>query len=285
MTNQTTDSTATTVAPIDQVQLHTDQGIRGLNVADYIIAGAAGLVTTLNPLGSALSIGVLYGASKFSGQNQRWTIWSLAGVVGVPLTWVANVAILAALTGSSVPAEIKKVVPSPTPTAAVIVVPSIAPSVTPTVTASPNVVKITTTVREPSFEMLSFCDQLDVINKVGKSIPEFIINSNNPDDYLSAVKTDCDWHSSQANVAFNVMNPVVVETPIIIDEYPVYPAFSDSAPFVESSTAHPLDRGVATFASNCNGVQEMGEEFNANCPAIRSHRVSQSDWADVENPQ
>jgi hypothetical protein len=48
------------------------------------------------------------------------------------------------------------------------------------------------------FEALSYCGQLDAIDRAGKSVARFIAESDHPAGYLWAVKTQCNWHSEQA---------------------------------------------------------------------------------------
>jgi hypothetical protein len=51
------------------------------------------------------------------------------------------------------------------------------------------------------FEALSYCDQLDVLDRNGRSVSEFITNSADPTGYRWAVNSQCSWHASQAQVS------------------------------------------------------------------------------------
>lgn len=48
------------------------------------------------------------------------------------------------------------------------------------------------------FEALSYCGQLDAIDRGGKSVAQFIAGSADRDGYRWAVRTQCNWHSEQA---------------------------------------------------------------------------------------
>lgn len=61
------------------------------------------------------------------------------------------------------------------------------------------------------FENLSYCDQLDALDRAGKSIANFILGTSDPDGYIWASRSQCGWHSGQANVAYVVLNPPVPE--------------------------------------------------------------------------
>lgn len=62
------------------------------------------------------------------------------------------------------------------------------------------------------FQALSYCDQLDALDRGGKSISGFIVNTADPDGYIWATKAQCGWHRQQANVASLILNPSGVES-------------------------------------------------------------------------
>jgi len=57
------------------------------------------------------------------------------------------------------------------------------------------------------FQALSYCDQLDALDKSGKSIAGFIVNTSDPEGYVWAAKAQCVWHRQQATVAALTLNP------------------------------------------------------------------------------
>lgn len=63
------------------------------------------------------------------------------------------------------------------------------------------------------FEALSYCGQLDAIATAGKSVSEFVIASGQFDDYAWAVRSECNWHQEQLNVANSVLYPQPVTAP------------------------------------------------------------------------
>jgi hypothetical protein len=50
---------------------------------------------------------------------------------------------------------------------------------------------------------LSYCDQLNAIDRTGKVVSNFIWDSHDRAGYLWAIHQECDWHSSQATVVEN----------------------------------------------------------------------------------
>lgn len=59
------------------------------------------------------------------------------------------------------------------------------------------------------FEALSYCDQLDAIDRAGKSVTEFVIHSGRSEDYAWAVRSNCSWHQEQISIADSILRPPV----------------------------------------------------------------------------
>lgn len=71
---------------------------------------------------------------------------------------------------------------------------------------------------ETPFQTLSYCDQLDALDRSGKSVSQFILNSADSKGYIWAAKSKCSWHREQANVASLTLNPPVVRgTPATVE--------------------------------------------------------------------
>lgn len=70
------------------------------------------------------------------------------------------------------------------------------------------------------FQALSYCDQLDALDKSGKSVFQFILNSGDFNGYIWAAKSQCSWHREQANVAY-LNSPAAKPTRTI--QQPSYP--------------------------------------------------------------
>lgn len=62
-----------------------------------------------------------------------------------------------------------------------------------------------------AFENLSYCDQLDALDRAGKSVADFILSTSDPNGYIWAGRSQCGWHSGQANAAYVVLNPPASE--------------------------------------------------------------------------
>lgn len=107
------------------------------------------------------------------------------------------------------------------------------------------------------FESLSQCGQLDALAKGGKSVSEFILSSADPNAYIHAVKVECNWHQSQADVAWNVLNPpAIVVQPTVVER-------SVSVSTSSGSSWQPA--APSPRYNNCNGIQEWGEAYSAEC--------------------
>lgn len=52
---------------------------------DYVLAGVLGLLG--GPVGVAMSIGVIHLLAPYAGAQQKWFVWGLIGMFGVPLSW------------------------------------------------------------------------------------------------------------------------------------------------------------------------------------------------------
>lgn len=67
---------------------------------------------------------------------------------------------------------------------------------------------------EVPFQALSYCDQLDALDRSGKSVSGFIVDTADPNGYVWAARNRCNWHSEQANAANLILNPPVGESAV-----------------------------------------------------------------------
>jgi hypothetical protein len=98
---------------------------------------------------------------------------------------------------------------------------------------------------QPNFDTLPLCDQLDSLDKAGKSLPEFIVNSRQFQEFADQVNTKCPWHREQLERADRILNPPVAAEP--------------------SSPNSDAPRQRHTPWNNCDGFADPGESPSLDC--------------------
>lgn len=138
----------------------------------------------------------------------------------------------------------------------------------------------TTVAAVPNFDLLSPCDQLDSVAKSGKSVSEFLVAAARVNDlakYQVAIGSVCPWNAEQLQVADRVLNPpVVVVKPKVVWQ----PSSSSGGSSSGSNTALTRQPAPSSGWNNCNGIQEAGESYSANC-----HRSQVLNDAGLGTPQ
>jgi hypothetical protein len=68
-----------------------------------------------------------------------------------------------------------------------------------------------TEISETAFESLSYCNQMDALDRAGKSVSEFVLSSGLFSQYDQAQQSECPWHRSQLDFAYRVLYPPSID--------------------------------------------------------------------------
>jgi hypothetical protein len=111
------------------------------------------------------------------------------------------------------------------------------------------------------FESLSLCDQMDAIAKSGKSVAQFIADSERYDEFEANVKANCNWNTEQLNQAYAILNPPVITIQPRIVERPIV-----ERPIVVNPPQPVPSKPIPGKSwNNCNGIPEPGETYSPAC--------------------
>ena len=113
------------------------------------------------------------------------------------------------------------------------------------------------------FDKLPLCDQLDGLAKSGKSVSQFIANSGRYSEFAAQVTANCDWNAEQLKLADGILHPpakkAVAQEPSLRRQS----TEANESPVLSSKVPTPR----RSPWNNCNGRQEVGESYSADCDA------------------
>jgi hypothetical protein len=134
---------------------------------------------------------------------------------------------------------------------------------------------------EVKFEDLPLCDQLDSIAKAKKSVAQFIVDSGRYDEFATQVKTKCTWNAEQLQQANAILYP-----PVQIVEREASSGWQSAEVNQHSTGRASVPQPKRRAWNNCNGIQEPGESYSAECHAIqrRSDRLGRGLSGDRRPP-
>lgn len=121
-----------------------------------------------------------------------------------------------------------------------------------------------TPVVEVKFEDLPLCDQLDAIARDKKSVAQFIVDSGRYEEFAAQINTKCTWNAAQLQQADAILHP----PPVQIAE-PELSSRWQSADVDQHSTRRSSVSQPRRDWNNCNGVQEPGESYSAECHNVQ----------------
>jgi hypothetical protein len=140
---------------------------------------------------------------------------------------------------------------------------SISEPLEPAPSASTPQVEVSTTIAE--FDSLSYCDQMDALDRAGKSVSEFVLNSGLFSQYDQAQQSECPWHRSQLDLAYQILYPPLIAAASTTDT-------SGSGDSVE------VNRGNDKTIAYEDGYNNQAE-FNAQPPLMPPrYRLSRRQW-------
>lgn len=90
--------------------------------------------------------------------------------------------------------------------------PTIEAAASGTLISTANSTNTATAATEVAFEELSYCEQMDALDRAGKSVSQFVLSSGQFSQYDEAQQSNCPWHQSQLDLAYRVLYPPAIAT-------------------------------------------------------------------------